>query len=186
MEWAEINNAEEMMKALTRSLAFPQRIVEKNTQESNSVKIGNLTFTRHGDKEWNVATSIATDLHELVAEMTLGAKTGFDNTIIKSKGNKAVRDMRYTEETIDRTAAVAGVLLNTKYIKERLDEAAKTKDLYNKIYSKLIKKNISLDRYSKALGIHCEEKEKKDKKQKKTLDIYNKKKKRTTAMSNKK
>jgi outer membrane biosynthesis protein TonB len=169
MEWAEIDNANNMMKALTRSLAFPKRIVETKTRDSNSVKIGNLTFTRPGDEAWNVATSIATDLHELVAEMTLGAKTGFYNTIMKSKGNKAVRDMRYTKETIDRTAAVTGVLLNANNIKERLDEAAKTKDLYNKIYSKLTKKNVSLDRYSKALGIHCEEKEEKTQKTKENV-----------------
>jgi hypothetical protein len=99
---------------------------------------------------------VAADLHELVAEMTLGAKTKFYNSIIEEKGLKAVRDLRYTRETIETNARVYDILKNTKDIKNVMALDKWKKDTVKNIIGQIHKKQNALARYSKALGVRQE------------------------------
>jgi hypothetical protein len=154
-DWADLTN-EEMMNKLTSTLKYPERILEKTKDKSNSIKIGTLNVKRPNDDTWTVATSIAADLQELVAEMTLGSKTKFYNSIIEEKGLKAVRDLRYTRETIEKSARVSDILKNAKDIKNVIELDKWKKDTVKSIIGQIHKKQNALTRYSKALGVRQE------------------------------
>ena len=151
-EWADVTN-EVMMNNLTTTLKYPERILETEIKESNSIKIGTLNVKRPSNDTWTVAMSVAADLQELVAEMTLGSKTKFYNSIIEEKGLKAVRDLRYTRETIEKSARVSDILKNTKDIKSVMELNKWKKDTVKSIMGQIHKKQNALARYSKALGV---------------------------------
>jgi hypothetical protein len=155
-DWADLTNEEEMMNKITSTLKFPERTIESKREESNSIKIGTLNVERPSNDTWTVATSVAADLHELVAEMTLGAKTKFYNSIIEEKGLKAVRDLQYTRETIEKSARVSDILKNTKDIKNVMALDKWKKDTVKSIIGQIHKKQNALARYSKALGVRQE------------------------------
>jgi hypothetical protein len=79
-----------------------------------------MVFAAPSDDVWLLATRTSLDIHELTAEFTLGSKTKFFDKIIDTKGDKAVRDLQYTKETIDVTAKVTKMFKNAKSVGQKL------------------------------------------------------------------
>jgi hypothetical protein len=158
-EWSELQSPESMMDALTKTLATPTRISEpelkaqKETQRRiNTVKLGTMSFATPNNDTWILATKTADDMHELAAEYSLGTKTKFYNKIIDAKGNKAVRDLQYTKETIDVTSKVTKMLKNAKNIDKKIGINVIKKLIAANTFAILKKRDTSIKFTSTALG----------------------------------
>ena len=153
-EWTEENSTVNMMNALTTTLAVPQRLTEKQVQErakGTTLRIGNMTFLCPNKDVWSLAQESAEGLHDLVAEISLGMKTKFYKKIIESKGNHAVRELRYTTSTIDMTAKVSNVLLHAADTETKLNISRYRKKMIQSAVDILVKRNKGIKSSSAAL-----------------------------------
>jgi hypothetical protein len=146
--WSELPSPEKMMNALTKTLAVPTRIpmseLEVRKESMKTIKLGSMMFAAPSEDVWILATRAAKDMHELVAEFALGSKTKFYNKIIDAKGNKAVRDLQYTKETIDTTAKVTKMLKNAKSVEQKIGLNVIKKFLTGNTYAILNKRDSSI------------------------------------------
>jgi hypothetical protein len=78
-------------------------------------------------------------------------KTKFFKKITESKGNHAVRELRYTTSTIDLTAKVSKVLLHAADTDTKLKIIRFRKNIIQAAVDILVKKNKSLKSTSAAL-----------------------------------
>jgi hypothetical protein len=154
IEWSETSSPVNMMKALTSTLAVPQRLTEEQVQKrakGETLRIGSMTFLCPNEDVWALAQQTASGLHGLVAEISLGMKSKFYRKIIESKGNHAVRELRYTTDTIDMTAKVSNVLLHASDIETKYKISRNIKSVIQSTVDILVKKNKSIKSTSAAL-----------------------------------
>jgi hypothetical protein len=153
--WSELSTPETMMNELTKTLSVPIRIPESEQETKKkteqTINLGSMVFAAPSDDVWLLATRISLDMHELTAEFTLGSKTKFYNKIIDTKGNKAVRDLQYTKETIDVTAKVTKMLKNAKSVDQKLGLNVIKKFIATNTYAILNKRDTSIKNTSQAL-----------------------------------
>jgi hypothetical protein len=161
-DWAELTSPDCMMDALTKKLSTPARLTEldleaqkdKDKDKENKmkvIKLGTMSFMTPNDDTWTLAVRTSKDMHELVAEFSLGAKTKFYNKIVDSKGNKAVRELQYTKETIDITDKVTKMLKNAKSIDRKLGLNVIKKMIASNTFAILKKRDSSIKCTSPAL-----------------------------------
>ena len=155
-EWSELKSPSEMMDALTTKLATPARISELDLEalkdKTNVTKLGNMSFITPNSDTWSIAQQTAEDLHLLVAEFSLGAKTKFYNKIVDAKGNKAARDLLLTKETIDITDKVTKMLKHVKGVDKKLKINVIKKFIAKNTYAILKQRGASIKSLSPALG----------------------------------
>ena len=107
--WAEVDNAETMMKILTRKMSAPKR---EPLYTPGTITIGCMIIKTPSVINWNTAKRICTALTPLLLEISYGSKTHFYNTIIKKKARWVTTTARLQRETLDRTEAVTEFMRN--------------------------------------------------------------------------
>ena len=155
-EWSELKSPSEMIDALTTKIATPARLSELDLKakkdKSNVTKLGNMSFITPNSHIWSMAQQTAEDMHLLVAEFLLGAKTKFYNKIVDAKGNKAARDLMMTKETIDITDKVTKMLKHVKGVDKKLKINVIKKFIAKNTYAILKQRGTSIKGSSPALG----------------------------------
>ena len=81
-----------MMSALTKK-------IEDNDNEHDNITIGNKNIDRPNTETWKMATELANEMYETVAEISLGSKTKLLNKIVECKGLTAVRSFKIEQKT---------------------------------------------------------------------------------------
>ena len=105
------------MAALTQNTPFPVRMT---TATKDTLQIGSIIIKQPSESVWKVVIKIFKQLRLVLVDITYTTNTKFYNGVIRWKARYAVKEAKYTRETVDTTKDVNKFMYHADNLKDKM------------------------------------------------------------------